>query len=125
MVSRRKTVLIVDDEEDILEILEDMLSGYENMQIIKAQNGLEAINKIEKQEFDLMITDIGMPKMDGITLIKTIRGDKSFPNFPIIVLSGSLDKKTVQDLIVMKKVKILAKPLDDDKFKSTVDGFIA
>lgn len=80
----KQRILIVDDEEDIRDLLEIYLvnEGYD---VIKAADGLEAIDVLEKEIFDLIILDIMMPKMDGIQACMKIRKDK---NIPIIMLSA-------------------------------------
>lgn len=80
----KQRILIVDDEEDIRDLLEIYLvnEGYD---VIKAADGLEAIHVLEKENFDLIILDIMMPKMDGIQACMKIRKDK---NIPIIMLSA-------------------------------------
>lgn len=90
-------ILIVDDERDILEILEVYLreGGYE---VLKAENGREALDILEKEEIQLVLTDIMMSDMDGITLCMKIRESK---NLPIIMLSAkSQDMDKVMGLSV-------------------------
>lgn len=80
----KQCILIVDDEEDIRDLLEIYLvnEGYD---VIKTADGLEAIEVLEKENIDLIILDIMMPKMDGIQACMKIRKDK---NVPIIMLSA-------------------------------------
>lgn len=80
----KKRILIVDDEEDIRDLLEIYLvnEGYD---VTKTEDGVEAIEVLEKEEIDLIILDIMMPKMDGIQACMKIRKDK---NVPIIMLSA-------------------------------------
>lgn len=80
----RETILIVDDEKEIRDLIEIYLKN-EGYKIIKASNGLEAVEMLEKEEAHLIILDIMMPKMDGIQTCLKIREDK---NMPIIMLSA-------------------------------------
>lgn len=77
-------ILIAEDDKDILEILTLYLENNK-FKVKKALNGIEAIKIIEKENIDLVIADIMMPKMDGYELIRKIR-EKN--NIPIIVLSA-------------------------------------
>lgn len=90
-----KNILVVDDEEDIREILVEILSEN-NCNVVEANNGKQALDKIANNSFDLIITDIKMPIMDGIELIKNIRNMKQIIQ-PIIVAStgGATNLDTV------------------------------
>lgn len=80
----KETILVVDDEKEIRDLVGIYLSN-ENFKVIKAANGLDALDILEKNEVDLIILDIMMPNMDGIEACMKIREDK---NMPIIMLSA-------------------------------------
>lgn len=80
----KETILIVDDEKEIRDLIGIYLEN-EGFKVIKAYNGLEALEILETEEVDLIILDIMMPKMDGIKACLKIREDK---NMPIIMLSA-------------------------------------
>lgn len=77
-------VLVVDDEREIRDAIDIYLRG-EGMKVFKAQNGIEALEILEKEKIHLIILDIMMPKMDGIKTCLKIRETK---NMPIIMLSA-------------------------------------
>lgn len=79
-----ETVLLVDDEKEIVDLLEIYLAN-DGYKILKASNGLEALETLNKHDVDLIILDIMMPKMDGIQACLKIREQK---NMPIIMLSA-------------------------------------
>lgn len=79
-----ETILLVDDEKEIVDLLEIYIKN-EGFIVLKASNGLEALTILQKNEVDLIILDIMMPKMDGIEACLKIRSDK---NMPIIMLSA-------------------------------------
>lgn len=84
-------VLIVDDEELIRNVIKEYCK-FENYLVDEASDGEEAINKVEKNNYDIIIMDIMMPKMDGFKAIEQI---KSIKNIPVIMLSArseELDK---------------------------------
>jgi len=80
----KETILVVDDEKEIRDLIGIYLSN-ENYKVIKAANGMEALDTLDKNEVDLIILDIMMPNMDGIEACMKIREDK---NMPIIMLSA-------------------------------------
>ena len=77
-------VLVVDDEKEITDAIEIYLKN-EDLNIIKAYDGIEALNIIKKEEIHLVIMDLMMPKMDGMRATINIREEK---NIPIIILSA-------------------------------------
>ncbi|GIP41281.1 DNA-binding response regulator [Paenibacillus sp. J31TS4] len=88
-----ETILVVDDEKEIVDLLEIYLrnDGY---RIVKAYNGLEALQELEKQEVDLIILDIMMPHMDGIQACLKIREQRNMPIIMLSAKSQDMDKIT-------------------------------
>lgn len=80
----RSTVLLVDDDDDIREIVKIYLMN-EDIDVISAPDGIEALEKLKNNHIDLIILDIMMPKLDGITTCLKVREDKKVP---IIMLSA-------------------------------------
>lgn len=86
------TVLVVDDEEDLLSLLEYNLEqeGYE---VLLARNGVEAIEKTQTHEPDLIILDVMMPKMDGIEVCERLRKDARLRTTPIMMLTARTEEE--------------------------------
>ncbi|MDP2359608.1 MAG: sigma-54 dependent transcriptional regulator [bacterium] len=85
-MSQRLKILLVDDEINMLESLGDVLRG-EKYQVATASGGEEALARLEKESsFDLMITDLKMPRMNGLDLLDRVV--KSYPSLDVIVLTG-------------------------------------
>lgn len=84
----KKTILIVDDEEGIRTILQEhfLFLGYN---CITAKNGVEGLFLFQKYNTDIVISDIRMAEVDGLTLTKSIK--KEFPNTPVILMSANVD----------------------------------
>ncbi len=79
-------VLVVEDNEELLELMYQMLS--QNFHVFTAKNGKQALNIINKQQLDLVVSDVMMPVMDGLELTKAIKSDKSFWQLPVILLTA-------------------------------------
>ena len=81
------SVLIVDDDPNIREVLCSMLAfaGYEPL---TAVDGVDALEKIEKHHPDMVILDIMMPNMDGLTACRVLKRQSETSNLPVILLSG-------------------------------------
>ena len=91
----KKTILIVDDEEIIREFLFEVLN--ESYQISVASDGDEAIEKIQKQEYDLIITDLKMPKVSGEEVVRFARD--ADPQSKVIIISGYSSLYTVSQSV--------------------------
>ncbi len=80
-----ETILVVDDDEDILDLIDRHLSnrGYE---VLTAYDGEQAISLLEKLRFDLVITDLKMPKFDGMEVLR--RAKERDPNIEVVILTG-------------------------------------
>lgn len=80
-------VLVVDDEFGILRLLEDVFSD-EGHSVELAVNGKQALERIEDQRPDIVLTDFMMPVMDGAELIKSIRASEALSDIPVVVMSS-------------------------------------
>lgn len=104
-------VLVVDDSAIVRNIHSFMLKSGD-FEVVEASNGYEAMEKLLESQFDLIVTDINMPKMDGYALCKAIRKEPKYTNTPIIIISTeseAQDKlqgfKAGANLYVIKPVK--------------------
>jgi DNA-binding NtrC family response regulator len=79
-----KRVLIVDDEAQMRGLLEDLLA--DDYQVLTASNGVEAMQRLEQDGAELIITDLVMPKMNGIDLVMAVH--RQYPGLKIIAISG-------------------------------------
>lgn len=84
-MQNKPLVLIIDDEEDIISILTFLLKRN-GMETLSAKDGIEALELIKQHQFSGIVSDLLMPKMDGIQLLKIIRAHGN--NVPFIFLSG-------------------------------------
>ena len=99
LAKKKGTILVAEDNEDILEYIANGLNPI--FHIIKASNGEDALQKIQGQNIDLVITDMAMPVMDGIKLCKQLKQNISTNHIPVVILSAQTDvdsKLTVLNL---------------------------
>ncbi|WP_239619063.1 response regulator transcription factor [Cohnella mopanensis] len=120
---RTQTIMIVDDEprtrQGLKRILETKESG--RYQIVMADNGLAALELLDNQEFDLIITDIRMPGINGLSLVSQI-ADKQLPHKPVVILiSGYAEFDYAQQAIQLGVVNYLLKPISKDKLIAAVE----
>ena len=111
-------VLITDDDAQLLTILTESLDKYKDkFEIVTAKNGLEAILALQKQTFSTVVTEIRMPKVNGLVLLGYLT--KNFPELPCIIITDSsserlrrqLKKETVQYIEKPFRIPELAKTI--------------
>jgi len=108
MTTEKKVILIVDDEIHIVEILKTMLTPFVDA-IFTAYNGLEALNLVKKHpEIDVILSDIKMPVMDGMTFIKNAREAKI--DKPFIFFTGYGSEQYMMDALKYGAFDFLNKP---------------
>ncbi len=112
-----KTLLIVDDEADIREVIKDTLMGLD-LHIDEAENGLEAKKLLEKRRYDAIISDVNMPKMNGIEFLKYIRSE-NIPT-PFVILTAYGDKELVIQALKLGAFDFIDKPWDLENMVQTV-----
>jgi DNA-binding NtrC family response regulator len=105
-------ILVVDDEAPIREMIKKGLSQMGGFNVEVAQGGLEAIEKIEKDVFDLVLTDLKMPEMDGLELLKTIKGTR--PEVMVILMTAFGSIETAVDAMKMGANDYITKPVNFD-----------
>ena len=91
-----RTVLVVDDA-GVMRQMNSLTLKKEGFEVIEAINGKDALSKMAGKKIDIVVTDINMPEMDGIELIKQIRTDSVHRFVPIIVLSTISQEAKVKE----------------------------
>ncbi len=103
-------ILVVDDEINICDFLKRGLTQMGGYSVEIATNGQQAIEKIEKDVFDLVITDLMMPEMDGMSLIRLLKGVR--PEIPIIMMTAYGSIETAVEAIKLGANDYITKPVD-------------
>ena len=111
-------ILAIDDNDVIREVLKFTLQNHHDVTL--AYNGQEGISLARASQFDLIITDMKMPEMNGIEFIKEIRKNKSYASTPILVLTSNLDEPKDKAKATGATGWIL-KPFDPKKLLEVID----
>ena len=120
---RTPMILVVDDDKNILDLIETSLED-KNLMIERASNGEEALNRISALAPDLVILDVMMPKMDGISAAKKIKSDERYRFIPIIMMTA---KDRVEDKVKGLEAgadDYITKPFDLDEFVARVKAIL-
>jgi len=112
-------ILIIEDEASIRRVLVKILSEENNAyHVSEAEDGLEGIERIRKEDFDLVLCDIKMPKMDGVEVLEALKKIK--PEIPIVMISGHGDIETAVNTMRLGAFDYISKPPDLNRLLNTV-----
>ncbi|NCO63083.1 MAG: sigma-54-dependent Fis family transcriptional regulator [Flavobacteriales bacterium] len=112
-------ILIIEDEAAIRRVLVKILSEEnDTYQVEEAEDGLEGVDKIKKDDFDLVLCDIKMPKMDGVEVLEAVK--KMKPEIPIVMISGHGDLDTAVNTMRLGAFDYISKPPDLNRLLNTV-----
>lgn len=115
----KQTILVVDDETDLLDLIEYNLHK-EGFKVLKAENGEEGIKVAKEHRPDLILLDIMMPKMDGLEAVEIMRKDEDLQKTPIIFLTARSDEKTEIDGLNKGGDDYITKPISTTKLVSRI-----
>ncbi|RZQ53909.1 two-component system response regulator [Pseudoalteromonas phenolica] len=105
-------VLVVDDMAAMRHVMMNMLRHVGFKQLDEAVDGFQALGMLKNNQYDLVITDLNMPKMDGQQLLKSIRNDQSLKDTPVIMVTCENDKQKVQQALLEKVSGFILKPFN-------------
>ncbi|CEN48642.1 Transcriptional regulatory protein zraR (fragment) [Capnocytophaga canimorsus] len=112
-------ILIIEDEAAIRRVLAKILTEEnKNYEIDEAIDGLEGIEKIKKEDYDLILCDIKMPKSDGMEVLESAKKIK--PEIPIVMISGHGDLETAVNTMRLGAYDYISKPPDLNRLLNTV-----
>jgi CheY-like chemotaxis protein len=119
----KKTILVVEDYDDSREFMKLLLEdfGYE---VTEAADGLEAVAEIIRQLPDLVLMDINMPRMDGLTATRVIRESESKTKLPILAVTAN-GKTYSEQAIEAGCNAMIQKPIDSNTLKPLIELYLS
>jgi DNA-binding NtrC family response regulator len=110
-------ILVVDDDKNFLRVLTYYIQDF-GFGAVPAPSGHEALKLLKEQAFDLLITDLKMPEMDGLELLAAVR--RSNPDLPVIVLTAHGSIETAVEAIKLGAYDFLAKPFEKEEMRHAI-----
>ena len=121
MTEPRMTILLVDDDPSILKILTDLMAIFGH-DYVTARDGVEAIEKLKHNSFHIVLTDMMMPNMDGMELLKHINAN--YPSIKVIVVTGYDRTFTYTDVIRAGASDFVSKPFNTDELEAKINRIV-
>jgi diguanylate cyclase (GGDEF)-like protein len=113
----QQSVLSVDDDAELRELLHELIGQMGHASVVAA-DGLDALEKMEEQQFDIVITDINMPRLNGVGLIKRIASD--YTDTDVIAITGYQTEYNYTDIIALGASDFISKPINIDEFEAKI-----
>ncbi|MEO0034729.1 response regulator [Phaeospirillum tilakii] len=114
-----KCILAVDDSKTMRDMVSFTLRGA-GYTVIEAENGVAALRALQGQKIDVVITDVNMPEMDGITLVRRLRGLPSHAGTPILILTTESEQAKKEEGRAAGATGWIVKPFSPEKLLQIV-----
>jgi two-component system chemotaxis response regulator CheY len=117
-----KKIIIADDSATMRLLIRMCLRDVHGIDITESSDGLEAMEKIRNEHFDLLITDLNMPHMDGLKLIENVR--LMGLHMPIIILTTHGDETEIKKGLMLGANDYLTKPISGYRFNALIHNYV-
>lgn len=109
-------ILIVDDSASMRRVIKKFLLNNKFSRLFEAGNGKDALDIIQSQSIDLIISDLNMPVMDGLALLEQVKKNPDTADIPFIMLTVEAIQKTMNTAISMNVDSYIVKPVEENVF---------
>lgn len=121
---RKKTILVIDDSSTTRSLIASILEQIGNIQIVEACSGFEALKLLPSRSFDLVVTDINMPDINGLEVISFLKSHPSYRDIPVIIISTEKGQKDRKKGLRLGANDYLTKPFDADNLSRAVRNLL-
>ncbi len=116
-------ILVVDDCQTTRKLLSMYLKS-KGFEVVSAENGLDAIEKLASHTVNLIMSDLNMPYMDGIELVKTLKSDPTLSHIPVLMVTTEADPEERQKAMEAGANAYLVKPVTAETVSSNIKDII-
>ena len=121
VTGHRRTVLVVDDDVEMRRYLRRCLAELETVVVHEAADGLEALERARAGGLDLIVSDVAMPRLDGVGLCRALHADAALRTIPVLLITAESASADLPG----GAAGVLAKPFDAVRLRATVDRLLA
>ncbi|MDH3256882.1 MAG: response regulator [Nitrospinota bacterium] len=117
-----KKVIVVDDSSVMRQIIKNNLKqlGFELANLLDAEDGEEAMKRINEGGVDLVISDWNMPKMTGIDFLKSVRSDGALKDLPFLMVTSEADKEKIMEAVQAGVNQYIVKPFNANQLEEKI-----
>jgi two-component system chemotaxis response regulator CheY len=117
---RRFNALVVEDSPPMRKMIVFALSRVRELDVVEADDGVDALRRIAGTKFDIIITDINMPILDGLKLVKRLRADDNYKDVPIVIITTEGAAEDRQRALALGANAYITKPIQAQQVISLV-----
>ena len=117
-------ILVVEDSPTMRQLISFALRRLKNIKIIEASDGVDGLKKLSSDTFNLVITDINMPVMDGLKLVSLIRKDDVHGKIPIIIITTEGGQEDKERAMALGANAYITKPVSAPQILSVVQEYL-
>ncbi|MCC6807589.1 MAG: response regulator [Deltaproteobacteria bacterium] len=114
------TALVVEDSPTMRQLIVFALSRIKNLKVIEADDGVDGLKKLSSAKFDILITDINMPIMDGLKLVSMVRNGDTHKTIPIVIITTEGAQEDRQRALALGANAYITKPIQAPQVISKV-----
>ena len=118
-------ILVVEDSPTMRQLISFAMKRIPNACVIEATDGVDALKKLSSDKIDLILADINMPVMDGLKLVSLVRGNPSFKDIPIIMVTTEGAEEDRKRAIAIGANAYLPKPIQTQELLKLVTKFLS
>ena len=118
------TALVVEDSPTMRQLIVYALSRIKGLTVIEADDGVDALKKLAGGHYDILITDINMPVMDGLKLVKRVRADEGLKGIPIVIITTEGAEEDRQRALALGANAYITKPIQAPQVISKVKALL-
>jgi two-component system chemotaxis response regulator CheY len=117
-------ILIVEDSPTMRQLLSFAMKRIHDSKVIEATDGVDALKKLSSEKVDIILADINMPIMDGLKLVSLVRGNASYKNIPIIIITTEGAEEDKKKALALGANAYLTKPIQTQELIKLVNGYL-
>lgn len=106
------TILYAEDDGDIRSVVEITLQNFSDFRLLSCNGGGEALKMADTSSPDMVLLDVMMPDVDGLTVLKTLKKREDFHNVPIVLMTAKVQKHEVEQFKALGAIDVIVKPFD-------------
>lgn len=118
-----KKILFIEDEPDLVMLMQVRLVS-EGYQMLSAYDGEEGLKKVEAEKPDLILLDVVMPKIDGLTVCRQLKSDSTTKHIPIIIVSASGGKDLPERCLAAGADDVILKPFEPEELLTKIKALL-
>ena len=117
-------ILIVEDSPTMRQLISFALKRLRGIRIVEANDGVDGLKKLSSERFDLILTDINMPIMDGLKLVSLVRNDANYKDTPIVVITTEGAQEDRERALALGANDYITKPIQPNRILDVAKGLL-